>query len=248
MLSCRRSSPFAESEAGSPFAESEAGDGEDSGFDGYTEAEDPPEPGLQWARHLITMFGLAWMGKKLAVMTMCSGTDSPVYALRKLIGNESVRHAIACDIDPACQEFVLHQHSPEHVYGDVSTLQSGGEGAPCRTCGPSCKAYQRECIDLMIAGFPCKPFSDLNADRWKDDVHPMSHPQAYPFKFIIRYLNSAAVLPLIVILENVYSVLKRSNGKVAPVTYIEGYEYTDKVVVKTGLARLRTEPTRQCYL
>ena len=59
--------------------------------------------------------------------TVCSGTDMPVFVLRRLCaywlsshGLEiQIRHAFACGINEPAQDFILRHHEPDFLYKDL---------------------------------------------------------------------------------------------------------------------------------
>ena len=66
-------------------------------------------------------------GGPLTVGTVCSGTDMPVFVLRRLCaywlsshGLEiQIRHAFACEINEPAQDFILRHHEPDFLYKDL---------------------------------------------------------------------------------------------------------------------------------
>ena len=59
-------------------------------------------------------FHSSWLGSKLIVGSLCSGTDVCVDALQGLarVGKFVVEHKLSCDISPANQRRILQQCSP----------------------------------------------------------------------------------------------------------------------------------------
>ena len=57
----------------------------------------------------------------LKVITLCSGTDSPVKALAEIIGWGGIDHVFSCDCDRNAELFAQLNTSPLHFYQVVST-------------------------------------------------------------------------------------------------------------------------------
>ena len=100
------------------------------------------------------------------ISTECSGMDTPVMALKKVA--EEVIHLSSSDICPAARKTILANHTPEHLYNDVTNRDYEKLRTP----------------DLYVAGFPCQPFSVEGEAKGFDDVK-----SGHIFQHITEYVN-----------------------------------------------------------
>ena len=137
----------------------------------------------------------------LKVATLCSGTDGPVASLDELLGTGGYRHIYSFDHWRPAQAFICANFKPDHVYGDVEHLLST-TGSPCCVCNkPDCKGYMEE-VDMLVMGFPCKPYSSLNLSRWLEGYDPYEHPEAKPLFALVKFLKREdTTKPKVIILE-----------------------------------------------
>ncbi|RHZ71269.1 hypothetical protein CDV55_103969 [Aspergillus turcosus] len=145
---------------------------------------------------------LAHLGSKpLRVVTMCSGTESPLLALemvqnvlRKTFGkNFEFRHLFSAEIVPFKQAYIERNFHPRFLFRDVKQLKDRF----AQTAYGSLEKIPKN-PDLVIAGFSCVDFSGLNNKRKTLDEQGES---GGTFWGIIRY--AVAYRPRIVVLENV---------------------------------------------
>ena len=132
--------------------------------------------------------------KKLRLGTDCSGTDSPVYAIKNTALYKkkkiSLVHEFSCDILPSAQEFIMRNHSPKVLYDNMLTRDHS-------------KLAQ---IDLYVNGFPCQPWSSLGKKKgWKDI-------RMRVYKSMLKTLK--ANKPKAIVLENVARLAKTKKGEV----------------------------------
>ena len=116
-------------------------------------------------------------GERITLGTDCSGSESPVLALRRL-GVQFV-HKFACEIDPAARACIRANCSPHRLYKDTRSKRRQRAGH----------------TDVYVAGFPCQPFSRQGqqagfADR-RGDI----------FEYILAHLRRRR--PKVFVLENV---------------------------------------------
>eukprot|EP00959_Pyramimonas_sp_CCMP1952_P379240 7944010-Pyramimonas_sp.AAC.1 len=141
----------------------------------------------------------------ISIMTVCSGTDAAVYALRKLVGPLNVEHIASIDSCKHACTFIAANVPPHHLYCcDLSKALNGPASCISPTCvaGDDCTAAVSANPDLFVGGFPCKPFSICNPRRWDRNV--WKHKDAQPFKTISEYLQDPTHhKPAVCILENV---------------------------------------------
>ncbi|KAF4160765.1 hypothetical protein CNMCM6069_007550 [Aspergillus lentulus] len=145
---------------------------------------------------------LSHLGSKpLRVVTMCSGTESPLLALemvqnvlRKSFGkNFEFRHLFSAEIVPFKQAYIERNFHPRFLFRDVKQLKNRF----AQTAYGSLEKIPKN-PDLVIAGFSCVDFSGLNNKRKTLDEQGES---GGTFWGIIRY--AVAYRPRIVVLENV---------------------------------------------
>ena len=119
------------------------------------------------------------------VATLCSGIESVIQALENL--REPHCHVAACDIDKHCRAVIQHNFEPQALFGDICAL----------------KANEMPDHDILVAGFPCQPFSPLGLSGGLVD----KHGRGIIILHILRLLQ--AKKPAIAVLENVAQVTTR---------------------------------------
>ena len=139
---------------------------------------------------------------KLKVATMCSGTESPLLALELI--SESLRkdfglaleleHLFSAEIVPFKQAYIERNFSPPIIFRDIreligSTEATSAYGATTRIPGD---------VDLLVAGFSCVDFSNLNNNKQNLEDTGESGDT---FRAILHYAKTWR--PTIIVLENV---------------------------------------------
>jgi hypothetical protein len=119
----------------------------------------------------------------LRVASACSGMCTESFALTKI----GVPHSlvVACEIKPHMRKFIEHYHSPTTLLADVASDEfATSDGA-----------------DILIAGFPCQPFSAAGLQQGIADQQGRG--------LIITHLMSwlRTHLPACFVLENVKGLL-----------------------------------------
>ena len=150
------------------------------------------------------------------VTTFCSGTDSPVVALRQLLacaGKGACVHHASVDHDPMAMKFVMANCRPKHFFRKTRDFLM--PDSLCSVCNAQCSALHEE-VDILTGGFPCKPFSSLNLHRWTPSHDPFATEDAKPFLEISKYLRRARTPPKIVVLENVMGLLREGKSCQSP--------------------------------
>ena len=136
------------------------------------------------------------VGTKLRMATMCSGSESPVLAMRlfeQCFGASFVEHVFSCEIEQFKQEFIERNFAPQHLFRDICELHKG----EAETAFRGIEAVPKD-IDLIVAGTVCKDFSALNNSKKGITDQGQS---GRTFRGLIDYVKYAS--PCIVILENV---------------------------------------------
>ncbi|KAI9820425.1 MAG: hypothetical protein M1832_003758 [Thelocarpon impressellum] len=141
---------------------------------------------------------------KLRVATMCSGTESPILALdligeslQKLFGLKfRVDHQFSAEIVPYKQAYIERNFAPPLIFRDIrelidSTTATTAYGAVADVPGD---------IDLLVAGFSCVDFSNLNTKKQTLDAGGESGDT---FRSVFNYAKTWR--PALIILENVCS-------------------------------------------
>ena len=223
-----------DNEGGAPPLPAEASTGEegDSGSDAEDSADDTddgadPEsershsgvfaesPQWRWPRHCAKVldmpFPLPEVQRPLTVVSLCAGTDAPVLGLQMALGSHNVEHLCSVEKCQAARRFIQVNFRPRHMRRSITDFRAAS--GMCDVCGMECNgANQHTPADMMIAGFPCPPFSILNPNRFNQNHNGLR--QSHTFMEIVSYLHSSLSPPMIVILENVWgTMMKGGAGK-----------------------------------
>ncbi|RYP62682.1 hypothetical protein DL771_009623 [Monosporascus sp. 5C6A] len=113
-------------------------------------------------------------GFKIRVATMCSGTDSPIFALELIKSAYAginptqrlleIKHAFSVEYIPWKAAFI-RRNTDTIVFGDVRDF--GSQADTVLTALGSMEKIPSD-IDVLIAGTPCVDFSALNSNKVKD--------------------------------------------------------------------------------
>ncbi|KAI9927688.1 hypothetical protein MW887_003309, partial [Aspergillus wentii] len=145
---------------------------------------------------------LAHLGSRpLRVVTVCSGTESPLLALEMVQDNLrkhfdrgfDFRHLFSAEIVPFKQAYIERNFHPPLIFRDVAELKD----RVAQTAYGSLEKIPKN-ADILVAGFSCVDFSGLNNKRKTLDEKGES---GGTFWGIIRYAKTYR--PRMVILENV---------------------------------------------
>ncbi|KAL4878957.1 hypothetical protein BJY04DRAFT_229492 [Aspergillus karnatakaensis] len=139
--------------------------------------------------------------RQLRVVTVCSGTESPLLALEMVKENLqkhhnltlNVKHLFSAEIVPFKQAYIERNFHPPLLFRDVAELK---DRVAQTAYGALSKIPKKP--DILIAGFSCVDFSALNNHRKTLDE---SGESGGTFWDIVRY--AATYRPKLVILENV---------------------------------------------
>lgn len=138
---------------------------------------------------------------KVRVATMCSGTESPLLALKKM-GDAlrrshdvvlEVDHVFSCEIEPFKQAYIERNFAPKLLFRDIREL--GGERAA--TAYGSLRDVPGD-VDMLVAGTSCVDYSNLNNDKKSIDDKGES---GQTFRGMMSWVKKH--MPPIVLLENV---------------------------------------------
>ncbi|PGH06832.1 hypothetical protein AJ80_08105 [Polytolypa hystricis UAMH7299] len=141
--------------------------------------------------------------RKLRVATMCSGTEAPLLALqmisdsfKRLFGQTfNMHHLFSAEIDPFKQSYIQRNFSPDILFRDVNELVAD----EATTAFGSLRQVPTD-PDLLVVGFSCVDFSNLNLHRKAlDEMGESGHT----FYGILRYAQRCR--PPLIVLENVCS-------------------------------------------
>lgn len=138
---------------------------------------------------------------KLRVATMCSGTESPLLALKKMADALrrtydvvlDVEHVFSCEIEPFKQAYIERNFSPKLLFRDIREL--GGEKAA--TAYGSLRRVPGD-VDMLVAGTSCVDYSNLNNDKKSIDDKGES---GQTFRGMMSWVKKH--MPPVVLLENV---------------------------------------------
>ncbi|ODM20657.1 hypothetical protein SI65_03710 [Aspergillus cristatus] len=139
--------------------------------------------------------------RALRVVTVCSGTESPLLALEMVQRNLredfgrcfDFKHLFSAEIVPFKQAYIERNFHPRYLFRDVAELKD----RVAQTAYGSLEKIPKN-PDILIAGFSCVDFSGLNNNRKTLDEKGES---GGTFWGIVRY--AITYRPRIVILENV---------------------------------------------
>ncbi|KAI9793644.1 MAG: hypothetical protein M1816_007539 [Peltula sp. TS41687] len=151
-------------------------------------------------------------GRKLRVATMCSGTESPVLALglisESLAKMQSapalhIEHQFSAEIVPFKQAYIERTFSPPIIFRDIRELETAAgeqlDGKTATTAYGATVAIPGD-IDLLVAGFSCVDFSNLNIK--KRDLKGGGE-SGDTFSAVVHY--AITWRPALIVLENVYN-------------------------------------------
>ncbi|KAF9883832.1 hypothetical protein FE257_002769 [Aspergillus nanangensis] len=139
--------------------------------------------------------------RPLRVVTVCSGTESPLLSLEMVQENLrthfekdlNFRHLFSAEIVPFKQAYIERNFHPRFIFRDVAELKD----RVAQTAYGSLEKIPKN-ADILIAGFSCVDFSCLNNKRKTLDDQGES---SGTFWGIVRYARTYR--PRMVILENV---------------------------------------------
>ncbi|CAL1166955.1 unnamed protein product [Cladocopium goreaui] len=124
------------------------------------------------------------LGRKLHVLTDCSGAEAPITALYLMFGKDSIKHLSACDKAKGPQEYIKANFPDAELYHDVLSWEVE-------------KFVDK--VDIYAAGFPCKAFSRMRTfSLWLQD------PEARPFYGCVSNIKS--LRPRAAVMENVMGI------------------------------------------
>eukprot|EP00959_Pyramimonas_sp_CCMP1952_P177355 3707376-Pyramimonas_sp.AAC.1 len=162
--------------------------------------------------------------RDLQIMSLCSGMGPEIYALHKL-GYSC--QTIACDMKND-SKLTLNLFparglgpAPRHMFGDVFEMMDGLEGAPgskramCSKCGGPCNPIEGDMIvDILVAGFPCQPYTAARRKRFANDDDVAAHKK---YDVSIEMVRSVKiVMPASFIFENVVGFARRGVNDIRP--------------------------------
>ncbi|KAE9990533.1 hypothetical protein EG327_001297 [Venturia inaequalis] len=170
---------------------------------------EPPHSGALDA--MLQHFG----GRSLQVATMCSGSESPILALR-LIQQSLTQagktpfefdHVLSAENDPFKQAYIQRNFSPPLLFQDVTKFnisldkESGKDVLTGLTAFGSLRSLPRD-VDILITGCSCKDLSNLNPNKAKN-VEEREGSSKHTFDAVCRYAMHNT--PRIVLFENTQS-------------------------------------------
>ncbi|KAJ3149706.1 hypothetical protein HDU86_006883 [Geranomyces michiganensis] len=140
-------------------------------------------------------------GRKLRLATMCSGTESPILALREITraiarrdgATFEVEHVFSCEIDAFKQAYIERNFAPPLLFRDICDL--GNDYAP--TAYGAMHKVPGD-VDLLVSGTSCVDFSNLNNQK---KALADKGESGKTFRGMMRYVSKHR--PPIIIMENV---------------------------------------------
>ena len=158
-------------------------------------------------------------GKKLRVVTECSGLEPLPFVLDRLGLAGKYKMVSGCEIDPHCRRVVRLCHSgdarPNQLFKDITRR----------------RPEQLPDHDLYVAGFPCQPFSTMGSRQGVNDKLGRG--------LIIDHIIAALAtkLPRAFLLENVRGLVSQHRDSfdhilgrlrtIAGSAYVVGYKIID---------------------
>jgi site-specific DNA-cytosine methylase len=147
--------------------------------------------------------------RPLRIATMCSGTESPLLALKLVqqsleqqLGTAFlIEHVFSAEIEPYKQAYIQRNFNPPLLFRDITEFVVSKESDIMEgmTAYGAIAAVPRD-IDILVAGSSCVDFSNLNRNK-VTDLHARQGESADTYEAVRRYMIWAS--PPIVILENV---------------------------------------------
>ena len=138
--------------------------------------------------------------------TDCSGMEAPIEALKQLrVPHE---HVFSSEINKAAISWIKHNHRPTHLYGNMLERNNNDTAS----------------VDLYCAGFPCQPYSSMNAHKNTADERKT------PMHVCISYIKHHR--PKYFLLENVRAFVNTNEFKylLKRLNEIPGYKIDHKVL------------------
>ncbi len=123
-------------------------------------------------------------GPAIRIISACSGLGTECFAMHRL--KRKFRLVSSSDVSPAMAAFCVANHEAEHFFRDCCSEQ-------WRACAPM--------ADLLVAGFPCQPFSVAGRNQGERDQ------RTQVIWSLLHYVKSR--LPKAIVLENVKGLLTR---------------------------------------
>lgn len=162
----------------------------------------------------------ALRGKAFSMMSDCCGILSHQHAiigmLRSLPPDLRFRLfcAIACDTDPACQDFARRHYDLGVVLSDM-TLRDWSLRRAVDASGKEVQLPSPRAVDLYVSTFPCTPFSSRGRRR------AFADPSAAPYFATLETIDRAR--PKAVLIENVKGLLAHIDRVRADLDRLGGY-------------------------
>jgi site-specific DNA-cytosine methylase len=147
--------------------------------------------------------------RPIRIATMCSGTESPLLALKlvqqcleqQLGTSFEIEHVFSAEIEPYKQAYIQRNFNPPLLFRDITEFVVNGKSGEMegKTAYGAIVPVPRE-IDVLVAGSSCVDFSNLNRNK-VTDLYARQGESADTYEAVRRYIIWAK--PPIVILENV---------------------------------------------
>ncbi|KAI9808767.1 MAG: hypothetical protein M1825_003920 [Sarcosagium campestre] len=142
--------------------------------------------------------------RRLRVATMCSGTESPILALQLVrdslkssFGLDlNVEHVFSAEIVPFKQAYIERNFAPPIIFRDIRELIDSDTA----TSAYGSKVGVPGEVDMLVAGFSCVDFSNLNGKKQQLESKGESGDT---FRSIFNYAMKRR--PTLIVLENVYN-------------------------------------------
>lgn len=142
------------------------------------------------------------MSAPYSVLSLCTGIGALDIAVRRSLAKKGIetRYIAFAEPDPHCERVLKHHHPEVENIGDIKLIEDWSQ-------------YK---ADVIVAGFPCQPFSLAGHMRGSKD-------ERYLWPFIDTAIRT--IRPKLIFLENVAGFRSQGFGAVGSTLAEYGYVF-----------------------